>query len=61
VYDPVIPLVYDKKLAISGVKHQDLMSLCAAGLIPKIYHPFYESLGFVEEDPEEMEEDPGEN
>jgi hypothetical protein len=37
------------------------MSLCAACLIPKIYHPFYEILGFVEEDPGEMEEDPGEN
>jgi hypothetical protein len=41
--------------------YTDLMSLCAAGLMSKIYHPFYKSLGFVEENPEEMEEDPGKN
>jgi hypothetical protein len=52
VYKPSIPLACDRKLSIIRLKNQDLMSLCAADLIPKIYHSFYESLATVEDNPE---------
>jgi len=56
VYDPRIPLAYQHKLSIGRLKYNDIMSLCVAGIIPKIYHPFYEGLPTVEHDPEEVEE-----
>jgi hypothetical protein len=39
-----LPLRYSSKLAISAAKKKDLLSLCKSGVIPELYHHYYNSL-----------------
>ena len=39
-----LPPRYSSKLAISAAKKKDLLSLCKRGVIPELYHHYYNSL-----------------
>lgn len=57
VLDPVLQTAYQGELAIGHEEHQDLMSLCAAGIVPQSYHAYYKDLSIVEGNPDENKED----